>query len=349
MGIEKNIYGVMNGESVFAFVITNSNNYKAQIIEKGATLDKLWVEDKNGAFIDILVGHDTLDGHINRSDYQGVIVGQYANRIGGGAFTIDGIEYNVTKNEKNITCLHGGGEYSSAHWVGNPTSENSVEFTYISPDGCEGFPGKVEVRVVYTLDNSNALTIDYYAVSDKKTVINLTNHAYFNLNGYNSGDVLKHSLYINADRFTAIDKNSIPTGELIPVKGTPFDFTTEKLIGRDIDADYEQIKNGMGYDHNFCIADYDGSLKTIAVAKGNLSGVTMEVKSTEPGVQLYTGNFLDGSVIGKGGLPITKRSAFCLETQVYPDSPNHPEWPSCIYDAGEEYRSTTIFSFAVNK
>ena len=349
MGIEKNIYGVMNGESVFAFVITNSNNYKAQIIEKGATLDKLWVEDKNGAFIDILVGHDTLDGHINRSDYQGVIVGQYANRIGGGAFTIDGIEYNVTKNEKDITCLHGGGEYSSAHWVGNPTSENSVEFTYISPDGCEGFPGKVEVRVVYTLDNSNALTIDYYAVSDKKTVINLTNHAYFNLNGYNSGDVLKHSLYINADRFTAIDENSIPTGKLIPVKGTPFDFTTEKLIGRDIDADYEQIKNGMGYDHNFCIADYDGSLKTIAVAKGNLSGITMEVKSTEPGVQLYTGNFLDGSVIGKGGLPITKRSAFCLETQVYPDSPNHPEWPSCIYDAGEEYRSTTIFSFTVNK
>lgn len=349
MGIEKNIYGVMNGENIFAFIITNSNNYKAQIIEKGATLDKLWAEDKDGSFIDLLVGHDTLDGHINRSDYQGVVVGQYANRIGGGAFTIDGIEYNVTKNEKGITCLHGGGEYSSAHWVGNPINENSVEFTYTSPDGCEGFPGKVEVRVVYTLDDTNALTIDYYAVSDKKTIINLTNHAYFNLNGYSSGDVLEHSLYINADRFTAIDENSIPTGELIPVEGTPFDFTTEKLIGRDIDADYEQIKNGMGYDHNFCIADYDGSLKTIAVAKGNISGITMEVKSTEPGVQLYTGNFLDGSVVGKGNLPITKRSAFCLETQVYPDSPNHPEWPGCIYDAGEEYRSTTIFSFTVNK
>jgi aldose 1-epimerase len=349
MGIEKNFYGVMNGKNVFAFVITNSNNYKAQIIEKGATLDKLWAEDKNGAFIDILVGHDTLDGHINRSDYQGVVVGQYANRIGGGAFTIDGVQYNVTKNEKGITCLHGGGEYSSAHWTGNPISKNAVEFTYTSPDGCEGFPGNVEVRVVYTLDDNNALTIDYYAVSDKKTMINLTNHAYFNLNGYGSGDVLKHSLFINADRFTAIDENSIPTGELIPVEGTPFDFTTEKLIGRDIDADYEQIKNGMGYDHNFCIANYDGTLKTIAVARGNLSGITMEVKSTEPGVQLYTGNFLDGSVIGKGELPITKRSAFCLETQVYPDSPNHPEWPNCIYDAGQEYRSTTVFALSVNK
>ena len=349
MSIKKQIYGEMNGKSVFAFIITNNNGYRAQIIEKGATLDKLFIEDKNGSFIDVLVGHETLDGHINRSDYQGVIVGQYANRISGGSFAIDGVQYNVTKNEKGITCLHGGGEYSSAHWQGNPISENAVEFTYTSPDGAEGFPGNVELRVVYTLDDSNSLRIDYYAVSDKKTVINLTNHAYFNLNGFNSGNILDHTLCIHADRFTAIDENSIPTGELIPVEGTPFDFTAEKPIGRDIDADYWQIKNGMGYDHNFCIADYDGSLKTIAVAKGNLSGITMEVKTTEPGVQLYTGNFLDGSILGKENSPMTKRSAFCLETQVYPDSPNHPEWPRCIYDAGEEYKSTTIFSFFANK
>lgn len=346
MAIENFIYGSMNGKDVHAFVITNSNGFKAQIIEKGATLDKLFIEDKNEKLIDILSGHDTLDGHINRSDYQGVVVGQYANRIKGGKFTIDGVEYNVTRNEKDITCLHGGGEYSSAHWCGKALNDNAVEFTYTSPDGAEGFPGKVDIKVTYTLDDSNSLSIEYYAVSDKKTVINLTNHAYFNLNGFDSGDILSHSLQINADRFTAIDENSIPTGELPQVFGTPFDFTEEKPIGRDIEEDFLQLKNGMGYDHNFCIADYDGTLKTVAVAKGDKSGIKMEVKSTEPGVQLYTGNFLDSSVIGKGNLPLSKRSAFCLETQVYPDSPNHPEWPGCIYDAGEEYKSLTVFSFS---
>lgn len=346
MAIEKSVYGVMNGKDVHAFVITNKQGSKTQIIEKGATLDKIILENNYGKFIDILSGHDSLNGHINRSDYQGVVVGQYANRIKNGSFIIDGTQYNVTKNEKGITCLHGGGEYSSAHWKGVEKSDNSVEFTYISPDGKEGFPGNVKISVLYTFDDENNLTIEYTAVSDKKTVINLTNHAYFNLNGYDSGDILEHTLQINADRFTAIDELSIPTGELPSVSGTPFDFTSPKKIGKDIEQDFLQLRNGMGYDHNFCIADYNGSLKTIAVATGDKSGITMNVKSTEPGVQLYTGNFLDGSVIGKGGLSITKRSAFCLETQVYPDSPNHPEWPNCIYDAGEEYKSITVFSFS---
>ncbi len=347
MSIEKFIYGEMNEKNIHAFVITNKNGTKAQIIEKGATLDNLIFKNKNGEFVDILVGHDTLDGHINRSDYQGVVVGQYANRIKNGEFTIDGTTYNVTKNEKNTTCLHGGGEYSSAHWCGKESGESSVEFSYTSPDGKEGFPGNVEIKVTYTLDDNDNLTLDYNAVSDKKTVINITNHAYFNLNGYNSGDVLKHTLQINADRFTAIDEMSIPTGELPSVNGTPFDFTAEKEIGKDIEADFEQLKNGLGYDHNFCITDYNGELKEIAIAKGDKSGIKMTVSTTEPGVQLYTGNFLDGSVIGKGGCPITKRSAFCLETQVFPDSPNHPEWYSCIYDAGEEYKSKTVFSLSI--
>lgn len=346
MSIEKSVYGVMNGKDVHGFIITNKKGSKVQVIEKGATLDKIILENKDGKFIDILSGHDTLDGHINRSDYQGVVVGQYANRIKNGAFTIDGIEYNVTKNEKGITCLHGGGEYSSAHWQGKEKTDSSVEFTYTSPDGKEGFPGNVKISVVYTLDNEDNLSVEYTAVSDCKTVINLTNHAYFNLNGYDSGSILNHTLQINADRFTAIDEYSIPTGELPSVYGTPFDFTSPKKIGKNIEDDFLQLKNGMGYDHNFCITDYDGTLKTIVVAQGDISGIKMEVKSTEPGVQLYTGNFLDGSVIGKGGLPLEKRSAFCLETQVYPDSPNHPEWPNCIYDAGEEYKSTTIFSFS---
>ncbi len=231
MAIEKSIYGVMNGKNVHAFIITNSVGSKAQIIEKGATLDKIILQDKNGEFIDILSGHDTLDGHINRSDYQGVVVGQYANRINGGTFNIDGVEYSVTKNEKGITCLHGGGEYSSAHWQGEEIGENSVKFAYTSPDGTEGFPGNVDISVTYTFDDSNNLSIEYTAVSDKKTVINLTNHAYFNLNGYNNGNILNHTLQINADRFTAIDENSIPTGELPLVSGTPFDFTVSKAIG----------------------------------------------------------------------------------------------------------------------
>ncbi len=347
MAISKYVYGVMNNKDVMCFIIKNANGNEAHIIEKGATLEKLFIKDKNETPTDVLVGHDTLEGHINRSDYQGVVVGQYANRIKNGTFTIDDTEYKVTPNEKGVTCLHGGGEYSSAHWCGEAISENAVKFTYTSPDGAEGFPGNVDVSVVYTFDDDNNLTLNYKAVSDKKTVINLTNHAYFNLNGYDSGDILGHTLEINADKFTPIDEMSIPTGELTPVEGTPFDFTTPKTIGRDIEALHKQLEIGRGYDHNFCIAGFDGTLKTIATATGDKSGITMVVKTDLPGVQLYTGNFLDGTIIGKGNLPMHQRSAFCLETQVYPDSPNHPEWPNCIYLPGEEYTTTTVFGFSV--
>lgn len=346
MAITKTLYGTLNETDVYAYVIENKAGTKAQLIEKGATLDKFIIKDKNGDFIDILVGHDTLDGHVNRSDYQGVVVGQYANRIKDGKFSIDGTEYTVTPNEKGITCLHGGGEYSSAVWASEIISDNSVKFTYHSPDGKEGFPGNVDVSVTYTLTDDDDLELTYTAVSDKKTVINLTNHAYFNLNGTGSGDILSHTLLINADRFTAIDEISIPTGELPEVSGTPFDFTTEKAIGKNIDDNHIQLKNGLGYDHNFCIKDFDGTLKTAAIAKADKSGIIMEVKTDLPGVQLYTGNFFDGSIPGKNGIPMTKRCAFCLETQVYPDSPNHPEWPTCVYNAGEKYISHTVFSFS---
>lgn len=348
MSAEKNFYGVMNGKDVHSFTITNKNGYKAVIIEKGATLDKFFAKASNGNFVDILEGHDDLEGHINRSDYQGVVVGQYANRISGGKFVIDGKEYNVTRNEKNITCLHGGGEYSNAHWNGEILSDKAVAFTYTSPDNCEGFPGNVDVKVVYELSDCNELSITYTAVSDKKTVINLTNHAYFNLNGTGSGSVLDHEIMINADRFTPIDENSIPTGELLPVKGTPFAFNEFKKIGEDIEKDDVQLKNGNGYDHNFCISGYDGSLKTAAIAIGDKTGIKAEVKTNLPGVQFYTGNFLDGSIKGKNGVPLAKRSAFCLETQVFPDSPNHPEWnQKCIFEAGEEYFAKTVFAFSL--
>ncbi len=347
MAVTKSAYGVMNGIPVSAFVIENQNGLKAQIIEKGATLDKLFIKDKKGNLIDILVGHDSLEGHVERGDYQGVVVGQYANRIKDGKFTIDGKEYNVTLNEKGITCLHGGGEYSSAVWQGEAISDNAVKFTYHSPDGKEGFPGNVDVQVIYTFNDNDELVLEYSAVSDKKTVINLTNHAYFNLNGFDSGDILKHIVTINADRYTPIDEISIPTGDLPSVEGTPFDFTEPKTIGRDIEADHIQIKNGNGFDHNFCIKDFDGTLKLAASAIGDKSGIKMEVKTDLPGVQLYTGNFLNGTIAGKDGVLMTKRCAFCFETQVFPDSPNHPEWHKCIYDADEKYSTTTVFSFSV--
>lgn len=346
MAVSKSFYGTMNGNEVSTFVIENKNGLKAQVIEKGATLDKLFIKDKNGNLIDILVGHDSLEGHVERGDYQGVVVGQYANRIKDGKFTIDGKEYNVTLNEKGITSLHGGGEYSSAIWNGEALNDNSVKFTYHSPDGKEGFPGNVDVQVIYTFNDNNELVLEYSAVSDKKTVINLTNHAYFNLNGFDSGDILKHIVTINADRYTPIDEISIPTGDLPSVEGTPFDFTKAKEIGRDIEADHVQIKNGNGFDHNFCIKDFDGSLKFAASAIGDKSGIKMEVLTDLPGIQLYTGNFLNGTVAGKNGVPMTKRCAFCFETQVFPDSPNHPEWHKCIYDAGEKYSTTTVFSFS---
>ncbi len=348
MAITKSLYGELNGVKVYTFTLENKNGMKAEIIEKGATLEKLFVKDKNGNFIDVLSGHDTLEGHTERSDYQGVVVGQYANRIKDGKFSIDGIEYALTKNDNGITCLHGGGEYSSAVWEGSETSDKALTFTYFSEDGTNGFPGNVQASVTYELTDNNELILTYNAVSDKKTVINLTNHAYFNLNGFDCGDILDHDLQIDADYFTPIDETSIPLKMAESVHNTPFDFRKSKKIGKDINnTDCVQIKNGNGYDHNFIINNSDGKLKTCAVAKGDKSGITMEVKTTLPGVQFYTGNFLDGTILGKEEKPLTKRCSFCLETQVFPDSPNHQDWCKCVYDKDEVYKSQTVFAFSL--
>lgn len=349
MSVSSFEYGSYHGQTAKCFVIENNNGCKAQIIEKGATLDRLYIRAKDGGLTDVLVGLDDLQGHMEHSDYQGVIVGQYANRIAGGSFSIDGKTYEVTKNEKGITCLHGGGEYSYAFWHGEESGESAVTFTYQSPDGREGFPGNVSISVTYAFNDDDALSIRYKAVSDKKTVLNFTNHAYFNLNGFDGGSILGHRLRLFADEFTPIDKSSIPLGEIRPVKGTPFDFTEFKEIGRDIEGPCEQLKNGNGYDHNFVIRGFNGLLRTAAVAESAESGIRMEVRTTLPGIQFYSGNFLDGSVMGKADKPLLKRSAFCLETQVFPDSPHHPEWPRCIYDAGEEYRSETVYAFSLKR
>lgn len=341
--IVKNFFGTTaKGEAVDIYTLRNSSETAVDILTYGATVNSIYAADKNGNFADVLSGFDTLEGHEKFSDYQGMTVGRYANRIAGGKFSIDGVEYNVEKNEKGITCLHGGAELSTAVWKAFIVDDNSIEMNYTSPDGAMGFPGKVDFKVTFTLHEDNALKIEYSAVSDKKTVINMTNHAYFNLAG--KGDILAHELMINADAYTPIDENSIPTGEIRSVEGTPFDFRTAKPIGRDIDADDDQLAIGKGYDHNFCLNDSDGP---IATAYEPESGRFLEVFTDLCGVQLYTGNFLDGTNIGKNGDPLIKNAGFCLETQFYPNTPNMPEFPQCTVDAGEKFTSCTVFRFSV--
>ena len=341
--IVKNYFGTTaDGRDVDCYTIKNTKETAVDIITYGATINSIYTADKNGAFADVLIGFDTVEGHEKYSDYQGMTVGRYANRIANGKFSIDGVEYNVEKNEKGITCLHGGAELSTAVWKAFIVDDNSIEMNYTSPDGAMGFPGKVEFKVVFTLHEDNALRIDYYAVSDKKTVINMTNHAYFNLAG--KGDVLAHELMINADAYTPIDENSIPTGEIRPVEGTPFDFRVAKPIGKDINAEDDQLAIGRGYDHNFCLNDGEGP---IATAYDPESGRYMEVFTDLCGVQLYTGNFLDGTNVGKNGNPLIKNAGFCLETQFYPNTPNMPEFPQCTVDAGEKFTTCTVFRFSV--
>ena len=341
--IVKNPFGITSkGEAVDVFTIRNSSGTAVDIITYGATVNGIYVADKNGSFADVLSGFDSIEGHEKLSDYQGMTVGRYANRLAGGRFSIDGVEYDVEKNEKGITCLHGGGELSTAVWKAFVVDDNAVEMNYTSPDGAMGFPGKVDFKVTFTLHEDNALKIEYFAVSDKKTVINMTNHAYFNLAG--KGDILAHELMINADAYTPIDENSIPTGEIRPVEGTPFDFRTAKPIGRDIGAEDDQLAIGLGYDHNFCLNDGDGP---IATAYDPESGRFLEVFTDLCGVQLYTGNFLDGTKIGKNGNPLIKNAGFCLETQYYPNTPNMPGFPQCTFDAGEKFTSCTVFRFSV--
>lgn len=345
--VEKKLFGTTKaGEDVYAYTVTNFGGASVELLTYGATVNRINVADKNGVFADVLVGFDDLAGHEEKSDYEGMTVGRYANRIANGKFTIDGTEYNVTRNEKGKTCLHGGGELSHAVWKAIITDDNAVEMTYTSPDGAEGFPGKVDFCVTFTFSDRNELVIDYTAVSDKKTIINLTNHAYFNLAGGTSGDVLNQMLTIKADYFTPTDEDSIPTGEMRSVKGTAFDFNEAKPIGRDIGADDIQLKMCRGYDHNYCLNDVDGPAVT---AWDPESGRALDLFTDLEGVQLYTGNFLDGTIEGKEGKPIIKHAGFCLETQFYPDTPNQPDFPSCVVDAGEKFKSTTMFRFYVKQ
>lgn len=349
MTVSKRLFGVMpDGKEVFEFILENNNGMKVSVLTLGATLRSIVIPDKNGKETDVLLGFDDVESYLERSSYQGAVVGPYANRIGNGKFVMDDVTYEVIKNEKEVTCLHAGGEFSYAVWNSIIADSDSVEFSYVSPDGLNGFPGNVSVSVVYKLGQNNDLHITYKASSDKKTPISLTNHAYFNLNGYQSETILDHFLQLDCSAFTPVDAFSIPTGEIAGVDGTAFDFRTAKKIGADIDNAEEQLQLTGGYDHNFVIDNADGTLRRCAYAFASDSGIALYVYTTLPGVQFYAGNFLEGEA-GKDNLPMQKRSGFCLETQYYPDSPNKPQFPSCYVEACTEVQSETVFTFETIK
>lgn len=343
--ITKSVYGFMpDGNEVAKYKIKNKEGCFAEFITYGATWLSAFMPDKDDILQDVLLGFDDMDGQLNRSDYQGQFVGRFANRIKGGKFTIDGTEYQVDCNEDGCKTLHSCGEFSYANFDAQLCGENAVIFSAVSPDGTHGFPGTLKVSVKYTLTDDNEVIIEYSAVSDKATLINLTNHAYFNLAGCNSGDVLGHEIRFDADYFTPTTPDSIPTGEIRSVEGTPFDFRTAKPIGKDIKADYDQLVAARGYDHNLCLNSGNGVKVSVLEPK---SGRTMDMYTDLPGVQFYTGNFLDGTRAGKGGCPMIQHAGFCLETQVYPDAPNHENFPQCTYAAGEEFKSRTVYKFGV--
>ncbi|HEX8191055.1 MAG TPA: aldose epimerase family protein [Pyrinomonadaceae bacterium] len=337
------------GEAVEIYTLRNGRGAEARVMTFGATLVSLKVPDRAGRFEDVLLGFDDLGTYEADTHYIGQVIGRYANRIARGRFTLNGVEYKLAVNNGE-NHLHGGLRgFDKVVWKARPLSAkagSAVEMTYVSRDGEEGYPGTMTVRVVYTLTETNDLRIDYSAATDKDTVVNLTNHAYFNLGGHGSGDILGHQLMINADRFTPTDAGSIPTGELRAVKGTPFDFTRATAIGARIGQDDEQLKFGNGYDHNFVVNGRAGVLRLAARASEPKSGRVMEVWTTEPGVQLYTGNFLEGTAPGKGGARYDRRHGFCLETQHFPDSPNRPEFPSTVLRRGGRFRSTTVYKFS---
>jgi len=337
------------GEKVDLYVLRNVNGMETKITNFGGIVVSLTAPDRNGAFADVALGFNDLESYLTKNNpYFGALIGRYGNRIGKGRFKLNGVEYKLAVNNGE-NHLHGGIKgFDKVIWTGREMKTKdgpAVVLTYVSKDGEEGYPGNLRVRVVYTLTNKNELKIDYSATTDKATVLNLTHHSYFNFHGEGNGDILDHRVTINANRFVPTDAGSIPTGELRRVMGTPFDFLKATAIGARINDDEEQLKLGNGYDHTWVINGRPGTLRLAATASEPKSGRRMEVWTTEPGMQFYTGNFLDGTLTGKTGKPYPRRSGFCFETQHYPDSPNKPAFPSTTLRPGATYRSTTIYRF----
>jgi len=336
-----------DGVAARIFTLTNKNGLEARVTNYGGIVVSLKTPDRNGAMADIVLGFDALAGYISSpSPYLGALIGRYGNRIGHARFTLDGVEYKLAANNGE-NSLHGGTHgFNQKIWTPRELPDGGLELTYLSKDGEEGYPGNLKVVVAYRLTDANELKIDYSATTDKDTVLNLTNHSYFNLKGEGQGDILGHLVTLNANRFTPVDAGLIPTGELRAVSGTPFDFTKSTAIGARIEQNDEQLKLGKGYDHNWVLNNGGKTLNLAARVVEPSSGRVLEVYTNQPGVQFYTGNFLDGTIKGKGGKAYQQRYGFCLETQHFPDSPNKPKFPSTVLKPGQRFHSTTVFKFS---
>ena len=337
------------GDSTALFVLNNNNGMEVCVTNFGARIVSVLVPDRDGIMRDVVLGFDNIKDYQNvKSDF-GASIGRYANRINQGNITIDGETIQLPQNNYGH-CLHGGPN-GWQYKVYKPVevTRNSISFSLFSPDGDENFPGNVNAKVSYTLTDDNAIRIQYSATADAKTVINMTNHSYFNLSGNPSNPAIDHILYINASNFTPVDSTFMTTGEIASVEGTPMDFTTHKAIGQDIENPYQQLRNGKGYDHNW-VLDTKGNVNELAAKLSCPStGIAVEVYTNEPGIQIYTGNFLKGNVVGKNGVAYPCRASVCLETQHFPDSPNKPQWPSVLLEPGQKYYSECIYKFVVEK
>lgn len=336
------------GEKATLYTFENKNGMVMEVSDFGGTIYSLWVSDKNGKKRDVVLGYDTPVEYESLSrTFFGVLVGRNANRIAGGKFTLNGKEYQVDQNQ-NGNNLHSGLDfYSFRVWNVKETTENSITLTLHSPDGDQGYPGALDIEVTYTLTEDNGVQIDYLAIPQDDTIINLTNHSFFNLNGHDSGNILEQYLWMDADAYTPTDKTLIPTGEICPVDGTPMDFREKKKIGRDIKVDYEALNMAGGYDHNWCLNN-NGEFKKVIEMSSEDSGISMEVYTDLPGVQSYAGAYLLDEV-GKGGTVYGKNQGICFETQGYPDAINHPHFPSTICRKGEKYQTTTVYKFSWEK
>lgn len=338
-----------DGKQIDLFTLQNAQGMVVQITNYGGKIVSILVPDKDGIMEDVCLGYASAEGYINGSASMGATMGRFANRIANAQFTLNDSTYHLAKNAGEHT-IHGGAKgFRYKVWDARQIDDQRLELSYFSPDGEEGFPGDFTLKVLFSVTDDNELKLDYHATTDKPTVFNLTNHAFFNLAGEGDGDVLDHQLMVNADNFTPTNETSIPTGEIRSLDGTPLDFRNLTRIGDRIDADYDQLKYAGGYDHNYVINKEEGELAMAALLYEPVSGRVMEVKATEPGIQVYTANSLTGKGpdVGKFGHAYGSRSSICLETQHFPDAPNHPNFPSTVLNPGEDYVSTTIYRFSV--
>lgn len=345
MKITSKQFGVMpDGHAVQLFSLTNDQGMTVKITNYGGIITSIMVPDRPGNFADVVLGHDSLEGYLNHSRYFGALIGRHANRIAQGQFVLNGVQYQLPINNGR-NHLHGGFRgFDKVVWEAREISDG-IELKYLSRDGEEGYPGSVEATVTHRLTDTNEFEIEYAASTDEDTIVNLTNHSYFNLAG--GGTILDHQLTINADAFTPIDEHLIPTGEFQCVKDTPMDFRSAAAIGAQLRDDDEQLRFAGGYDHNFVLRESAEQFRPAATLFEPKSGRVLAVSTTQPGVQFYSGNFLDGSIIGKRGSVYVKHSGCCLEPQHFPDSPNHPNFPSTVLKPGEEHRQTSVFKFSV--